>query len=172
MADESDERIVMPATHSLRRTGLAIAIAAALPAALAPAADAGLRLQVKPDGAAPEGRTPKAVFSLLGASKGRKYKIEATQISGQKPDNEQGYPVICGSVLGGFSFTKADASKMVFDPTPLSSYELAWASPCTGTYKGEVLTPRRGAPSRVLQTFRLQVPAMRLTHVRIPRGRS
>ena len=54
---------------------------------------------------------------------------------------------------------------MVFDPTPLSDYALAWASPCTGTYKGEVLTPRRGAPPRVLQTFRLQVPAMRLTHV-------
>jgi hypothetical protein len=159
----------MPSTRIIRRAALTVAVAAALPAALAPVADAGLRLQVAPDSAAPAGRTPKAVFTLLGASLGKKYKIEATQISGQSPNNEQGYPIICTSVLGGFSYTKANASKLVFNPSPLTSYDLAWGSPCTGTYKGEVQTPRRGAPARILQTFRLQVPAMRLTHVRIPR---
>ena len=143
---------------------LAAAIASA---ALAPAASAALRLDVSADKAAPEGRTPKVVFSLLGAVKGRQYRIEAIQKSGQSPLSADGYPVVCANVLGRFYYDKARGKKLVFDPSPLTSYELGTGSPCTGTYDGKVLTPRRGAPARVLQTFRLRVPAMKLSRVHV-----
>jgi len=143
---------------------LAAAIACA---ALAPTAGAALRLDVAPDKAVPEGRTPKAVFSLLGATKGRQYRISAVQKSGQNPLNEQGYPVVCANVLGRFYYDRAKGKKLVFDPSPLGSYASGFDSPCTGTYAGKVLTPRHGAPARVLMTFRLSVPAWKLTRVHV-----
>lgn len=151
---------------ALTGVAAAAALAATCVAAPAPAHAAGLLLSVAPDKAAPEGKTPKVVFTLTGAARGRQYRIEAEQKSGQSPLNEQGYPVVCGGI-GRYSYTTAGSSVLKLLPTPLGDYSSGFNSPCTGTYHGEVQTPRRGRPAKILQTFRLQVPAMRLTHVKV-----
>lgn len=160
-----------PASRTAVVVATSTVVALLATAAPSGAAKPGLRLDVRPDAAAPEGRAPKAIFSLLGAVKGREYKVEAIQSSGQSPNNEQGFPVICTAVLGDFGYTRATGKKLTFRASPLTSYEIGSSSPCTGTYKGRVLVGRGSNVPRVAQTFTLVLPAMRLTKVRVPTGR-
>jgi hypothetical protein len=154
------------ASHRLMGLLAAFALLAALPAV----ASAGLRLETKPDPAAPAGKAPKVIFTLFGTAKGRYYKVSATQVSGQNPLNEQGYPVICKSVVGRpLHYQRSAGGKLVLKADP-SSYELGSNASCRGTYKGKVeLKQAGGRPPKVLMTFRLGMPSMRLTHVSIPR---
>lgn len=155
-----------------RRIALAIALSLTLPAALpavSPAAKLGLRLEAAPDKAAPAGKTPKVVLTLYGAIRNREYRIDAPQVSGQNADDALGNPVICATNVGRYHHFKARSSKLVFGPAPLTSYELSFGSPCTGTYKGKVLMRRPGNVPKTVMTFTLEVPAMRLTHVSVPR---
>jgi hypothetical protein len=159
--------------HPLPCTALAAALAAAaalIPAAAAPAQSApvkGLTLSAKPDPAVPQDRTPKILFSLLNTVKHRAYNVEIKQTSGENPLNEQGFPVVCQSTVSRFSDTVSTGSKLTFLALPLGGYVMGASSPCVGHYDGKVTTPRRGAPDRVLQTFRFRVPEMTISKVSI-----
>ena len=144
----------------------AVALLAALPAA----ASALPRLDTKPDPAAPAGKPPKVVFTLSGITKGQKYSVSATQVSGQNPLNEQGYPIVCSSIVGRpLIYERAPATKFTLKPSP-ATYELKSNNTCAGTYKGKAVMDRGSRPDKVILTFRLSMPSMRLTHVIIPRG--
>jgi hypothetical protein len=145
------------------RTTAVLLLAGVALAAAAPAAPAApkLKLSAKPDAAAPAGKTPKVIFQLKGAVKGREYRIDALQIAGQNGRSDDHYQVGCANSIGGFDFTTAPRPKFSFIPTPLTSYELGSGSPCTGMYRGSVLTPTRSVPRKILR-FTLQVPSMRV----------
>jgi hypothetical protein len=144
----------------------AVALLAALPAA----ASALPRITTKPDPAAPAGKPPKVVFTLSGIVKGKSYSVSASQVSGQNGLNEQGYPIVCSSVVGrSLIYERAPATKFTLKPSP-ATYELKSNNECAGTYKGRAVMKRAGNSPKVILTFTLLMPSMRLTHVIIPRG--
>jgi hypothetical protein len=136
-------------------------------AAQAQSAPSGLTLSAQPDLKAPEGRAPKVVFTLSNTVKHRAYSVELHQTSGQNPLNEQGYPLFCQGTIGLLDDTVARSQKLKFPVMPAGTYTLPANSPCTGMYDGKVTTPRRGAPDRVLQTFRFRAPEMTITSVHV-----
>jgi hypothetical protein len=149
-----------------------VLVAASLvPAVAAPAqfAPSGLTLSAQPDLKAPEGRAPKVVFTLSSTVKHRAYSVELHQTPGQNPLNEQGYPLFCQGTIGLLDDTVAPGRKLKFPVMPAGTYALPANSPCTGMYDGRVTTPCRGAPDRVLQTFRFRAPEMTIAavHVRV-----
>ena len=131
------------------------------------AASAALRIDTLPDPDAPAGVAPKVVFALSGLVKGQHYRVTADQVSGQNPLNEQGYPVICSPLVGRLVYEKAPTTRILLKPSP-ATYELKSNTICTGTYRGRVEQRRTGGrPPKVLATFTLGMPSMRLTHVSV-----
>jgi hypothetical protein len=137
------------------RTSLPLLAAAALLAVAPAAADAKrkpikkpakLVLSAKPDPLAPQGRTPKVLFSLDHAVKGREYRLMAKQVRGQqaRPGGPRDTPV-CTPALGSTTPVKALFNgRLPFDRTPFDlseasdGYAVIAGEPCTGVYEGSV----------------------------------
>jgi hypothetical protein len=157
----------MFATQSApRRLAPVLASCALLGAAVPAGASAGLRLTARPDPDAPVGKAPKVEFRITGVEAGKRYRVSAQQISGENPLNEQGYPVVCASLLGRLIYERAPSSTLTLTPT-VSSYEIGSTRPCHGTFAGKV--EKRGAyRPKQLATFRILMPSMRITHFKRP----
>lgn len=164
---------VSPPRPVVAALALAALAAAGLPAASAAAVKAPVRPQLSaaPDQAAPDDETPKIVFTLRGATRGKGYRIETRQLSGQNPLNPQGYPTVCTSFLGRGEPERAKGRTHVFTPSPIGSYELRSSQPCTGTYDGVLLNDRGSRPDVVVLRFRIGVPSLAITRVTYPGGR-
>jgi hypothetical protein len=156
--------------RSPRSLLLATAVAAALvpAAAHAQSGPSGLTLSAKPDPAAAENRTPKIAFTLSNTVKRRAYSVELHQTSGQQAITDDGYSLFCQPTIGLLDDVVAPGRKLALPPIPKGTYTLPGYQPCTGMYDGKLTTPgRRGAPDRILQTFRFRVPEMTITSVHL-----
>jgi hypothetical protein len=128
-----------------------------------------LKLVAKADPLVKQDRTPKVLFELQNAVRGRTYRVWATQISGQptKAPPEVGGGTQCTGALGLLHPQKALGSRVPFDPAPFpikdgeDGYAFRSGSPCKGIYQGKVQEKRPGyAILRLVMRFRLYVPSM------------
>lgn len=161
--------ISLPAVPALAVAALVALTPAAADAAKKkrplPKKPAKLGLTAKSDPLAPQGFTPKVLFSVQNAVKGREYRIMAKQVRGEqaRPNSPTDTP-LCSPALGGTTTTKALFNgplafhRMPFDVDVANEgYDLIAGEPCQGVYESEV--EELGRRGRSIE-FVLQVPEM------------
>src|SRR3954463_15538046 len=127
----------MPASPFTSRRLVPLLAACAVAGAAVPAgASAAIKVRATPDKAAPAGKTPKVQFTLRGATKGKRYRVTAEQVSGEKSVSSGG-AFICTSLQGRLDFERAPGRKFALAPS-YQSYEIGSTRPCNGIYKGSV----------------------------------